>query len=138
MNNQTLLATLAGGVVAFLGGWVIWGMLLMSYSQSQMTEAGAAVMKEMPILWEIAVGNLIFSFLLALIYSRWASISTLKTGAIAGAVISGLISLSNGFMWHAMMDMTTGMTGIFVDTLASAVWGALVGGTIGWVLGYKR
>ena len=138
MDTRVLLATLAGGIVAFFGGWLIYGMLLDPYFQGQTTEAGFAVMKDPPEIWAIAVGNLIYSFLLSLIFSRWASISTLKTGAIAGAVIGGLFALSNGFMWHAFANMSKSMATIAVDALGAAVLGALIGGAIGWTLGYKR
>lgn len=141
MNNRVLLAALAGGVAAFLGGWVIYGMLLdPNYFQGQLTEAGAAVVRppEEMKLWAIAVSNLIYGLLLALIFDRWASISTLKTGAIAGAVICGLFALSQGFMWHAYANMMKDMSSILVDTIASVVLGALIGGVVGWVLGYKR
>jgi hypothetical protein len=37
-----------------------------------------------------------------------------------------------------MAEMTNSMTGMWVDTVASAVWGAITGGVIGWVLGYNR
>ena len=140
MNSQVLLATLAGGVAAFLGGFVIYGLLLDPYFQGQMTEAGAQVVRkpEEMLLWAMAISNLVYSFLLALIFSRWANISTFKTGAIAGAVISALYSISMNFMWYGYADMMKGLGSIPVDAIAQAVLGALIGGVIGWVLGYKR
>ena len=138
MDSRVLLATLAGGIAAFFGGWLLYGMLLDPYFHGQMTEAGAAVMKDPPEMWGIAVGNLIFSFLLTLIFSRWANISTLKTGAIAGAIICALFTLSQNFMWYAFANMSKSMATIPVDTIGAAVLGAIIGGVIGWTLGYKR
>ncbi|MBK6997799.1 MAG: hypothetical protein KA138_02390 [Saprospiraceae bacterium] len=136
MNTKVLLAALAGAVVTFLSGWVLYGMALKGFFDANTTEVGASVMRgEMPLMWAIFVGCLAWSLLLALLYSRWAAITTFKGGAIAGAWIMFLVALGADFFSYASMNIMT-MNAALVDPVVNAVQGALAGGIIGWVLGY--
>ena len=138
MSTKVLLAALAGGVVAFLLGWVIWGMLLMDYFNSMGTPEALAVQRapEDMVMWGMIASNLVYGLLLALIYSRWANISSFRGGAIAGAIICGLFALSLDLGWYSYLKMWTSPTILIVDPLVNAVMGAVVGGVVGWVLGY--
>ncbi|MBC7777824.1 MAG: hypothetical protein H7246_20485 [Phycisphaerae bacterium] len=138
MNAKILLATLAGGVTAFLVGWLVWGMLLDPYYRTMYTPEALSVQRapEDMILWGIIASNLVSGLLLALIYSRWANISTFKGGAIAGAVICALVALSFDLGMYSFMKMWTSTTFLIIDPLVNAIFGAIVGGVVGWVLGY--
>lgn len=138
MNTRVLLATLAGGLVSFLLGWLVFGVLLMSYYNSMMTPEGTATMRAEPIFWAYILSGLVWSLMLALVYNRWAGISTFRMGAIAGAVIGFLVSLSIDLGFYAGMNLWDDPVGFVVDPLANAVVGAAIGGVIGWVLGYKQ
>ncbi|MFN0216018.1 MAG: hypothetical protein ACKVT2_17295 [Saprospiraceae bacterium] len=136
MNTKVLLAALAGAVTTFLTGWVLYGMALKGFFEANTTEGGMSVMRgEMPIMWGIFVGCLAWSLLLALLYNRWAGISTFKGGAMAGAWIMFLVALGADFFSYASMNVMT-MTAALVDPVVNAIQGAIAGGVIGWVLGY--
>ncbi len=118
------------------GSFMVW--LLKGFFEANTTEGGASVMRgEMPLMWAIFVGCLAWSLLLALLYSRWAAITTFKGGAIAGAWIMFLVALGANFFSYAGMDVMT-MNAAIVDAVVNAVQGALAGGIIGWVLGYGK
>lgn len=138
MNTKVLLAAVAGGVASFLLGWLVFGILLDPYYKSMMTEQGVAAQRAESdmILWAIALSNLVYAYLLALIYNRWANISTFQSGAIAGAIISFLITLSFDLGMYAMFTLWTGGVGLIVDPLANGVVGGIVGGVVGWALGF--
>ena len=136
MNNRILLAALAGGVVMFLAGWVIYGMLLMD-TMRDINPGMASVAKDPPMIGGIFVSNVLGALLYAIIYDRWAGINTFKAGAIAGAWITALISLSFDINMLSMSTLMS-LNGTVVDVVASTVLGALGGGAVGWVLGYKR
>ncbi len=138
MNTKVLLAALAGGVVSFLVGWVVFGMLLDPYYKSMMTAEGTAAMKrpEDMVMWAMIASNLVYGFLLAWIYSRYANISTFQDGAMAGAIITLLIALSFDLSMFSMFNLWTGSMGLIVDPLVNGVVGGIVGGVVGWVLGY--
>lgn len=129
--DKLLLATLAGGVAYFLLGFLLYGMLLMKFFEAHST---ASLMKEPMAWWALIVGNLLWAFFLAYVFSRWAGISTFVTGLQAGAIIGLLVSLSfdlSIFGTSEMMDLT----GTLVDPIVNAIMTGITGGVVGWVLG---
>jgi len=136
MNNRVLLAALAGGIAFFLMGWLVWGILLMD-TMREMCPGMASMEKNPPDMVPLFLGNLVGGLLMALLFSRWAGITTFMGGLMGGAWVSGLFALS---MDLTFMGTTTMMTpgGVALDVVANIVVGAVVGGVIGWVLGYKR
>jgi ABC-type cobalt transport system substrate-binding protein len=137
MNTKVLLAALAGAVVSFLTGWVIWGMTLKGFFEANTTDAGKAVMRgdDSMVMWAIFVGCLAWSLLMALVFSRWAGITTFRSGAIGGAWIGFLMALGADMFAYASMDAWT-LTAGLIDAILNAAQGAIVGGVIGWALGY--
>ena len=135
-TNKILIAGVAGGIAAFLFGFLIWGLAMQGFMESH-SLAPAGLEKEPMLMWAIIVGNLAFGFLYAIIYGRWAGIKTLKTGAVAGVVIGLLIGINYDFMTYAMMNVMD-LTGVMVDIVVNAVYGGLVGGVVGWVLGMGK
>lgn len=134
-TNKILLAGLIGGITAFILGWLIYGTLLMGFFQEN---AGSATgvnreMEEM-VWWAMIIGHLAMGYLFAIIYGRWANISTFATGAKAGAVITLLIALTYDMIWYGSTHLMT-LTAAIVDVVVSAVVGAIIGGVVGWWLG---
>ena len=82
MNIKSiLLSTITGTIVYFALGWLFYGILFTDlYHESN------------PMLF-IVLGSLFYVFVFALIYGHWASISTFKSGAVAGLVIGLLYSI---------------------------------------------
>lgn len=136
MNTKVLLAALAGGVANFLGGWLIYGILLDPFMRKGMSENVLALTRDTPEMWALALGCLVYGFFLAWLYSRWANISTMRTGAIAGAVIGMLIALNVNLMMYSMWNYFE-LSSIVLDVLAAAVLAGMTGGVVGWALGYK-
>lgn len=134
MNYQKLLlATLGGAVAFFFSGFLMWGIVLGSIQQNH-TLIIEKLVKPQPDMVLMAIGMVVFSFLFSLIYHRWAGIKTFKTGAIAGAVIAILYGFGYDLMMLAQMNLIDNVV-LLTDILANAVWGALGGGVIGWILG---
>ncbi|TAK40213.1 MAG: hypothetical protein EPO28_10415 [Saprospiraceae bacterium] len=134
-NNKILVAGLLGGVTAFILGFLVYGLALKGFYDSHMVEGVAKADEEM-VWWALIVGNLAWGLLYAVIYGRWASISTFVTGAKAGAVIGALIALTynlNGYATANMMDLTAALA----DVVVSAVVSAIIGGVVAWWLGRK-
>ncbi|HRI58321.1 MAG TPA: hypothetical protein PK228_01315 [Saprospiraceae bacterium] len=142
MNTKLLLAALAGGVASFLLGWLVFGILLKPTYDGMMTEAGKNIMRPeaemMNYMWAMILSNLAYGLLFALIFGRWANISTFRGGAIAGGVISLLLALSFDLGMYSMMNAWQGGMGLVIDPLVNGVVGAVVGGVVGWVLGYGQ
>lgn len=134
MNAKQIgLATLAGTVAMFFGGWLIWGMALHNFQQSH-TQVYEGLQPEMPNMPLMVLSMVAFALLYSIIFDRWAGIKTFATGAKAGALIATLIGLGHDLMWVASANLIDG-TVVGTNVIANLVWGALAGGVIGWVLG---
>jgi uncharacterized membrane protein len=136
-TGKFVIGGIIGGVVYFLLGWLIYGMLLMDFMTQHMSSAAAGVMRpetEWP-WWAMILGNMGLGFLLSYVITK-ANVAGASAGATAGAVVMFLFSLSVNFMMYAQMNLTD-LTAIAVDIVASAVIGAIVGAAVGWWNGRK-
>ena len=135
ITNKVLIAGLLGALVAFVLGWVIWGVLLVNFMEGTSGSAtGVMRSDDEMVWWALVLGHLALGMLFALIFSRWAGISTFMTGAKAGAVIGGLMTIFFDMVMLATTHIST-PTGAVVDIVASIVSSAITGGVIGWYLG---
>ncbi|HMR43038.1 MAG TPA: hypothetical protein PKC40_04355 [Saprospiraceae bacterium] len=133
MNSKVLVAGIIGGIVAFLLGWLVYGILLMDFMAGQ---AGSAtgVSKEMPDMLPLVLGNLFWGLAYAYIFGTWANIKTFSGGAMGGAIVGGLFAAAFDLIMLGTTNIMT-PTGAIVDVIASIVMSAVVGGVIGWWLG---
>jgi uncharacterized membrane protein len=131
-----IFAALAAAVTMFLLGWVLFGMLLMDfYKENSIHYEG--LMKEMPNIFLIFVSNLLFSFLLSFIYSKWANISTFGKGFTYGLLIGFLIMTAFDMYFLAGMNLFNGKL-IIIDIILNTLMVGIAGGVAGLVLGLKK
>lgn len=138
MNQRVLLAALAGAVVCFGVGFVVYGILLDGFYRSELI-AWSSVMKDQNSMGAmefilIFLSNICWSLLLALIFSKWAGIRSLKDGMMAGFWLSLIIGAAFDLYMMAAYN-GYGAKLLVVDVLLSGVMGAIAGGTVGVVLG---
>lgn len=139
--TKIILATVAGGIVNFLASWLIYGILLADTFEKGMNSEVSKVLNkpeaEMNYVL-LFLASLASAALLAYIYERWAKISTFTTGAVAGAVIFFLVSLSMELSYLAMTTMYANNMAVVWAVLTSTLVGAITGAAVAWVLGFKR
>ena len=130
VNKNCVLATLATFVTMFVLGYVFYEPLLGDFFAAN---AGSAtgVIKEVPVFWQIIVGQLAGASLLVLVLS-WRGAESAADGFKTGALYGVLLSLYFGFMNLGTMNTTT-MNAVLVDIGVSLV---LLGaaGTVGTVV----
>ena len=135
MNIQKiLLGTVVGGIVLTLAGFLIWGLGLESFIQSHTASYDGLAKSEDAAFPFIIISCLATALLMSLVFNRWANISTAKTGASAGAVIAILVGLSADAMvlgQYNLIDSTV----LLLNVIGNAVWGAVGGAAIGWLMG---
>jgi len=136
MNTKIILAAIAGSILYFLLGWLIYGFLLMDFFVENTTYY-EGLMYEMPNLLLYFLANLSLSYLIAFIFQKWAGIKTISRGFSAGFLIGIFLSIFIDLMYYASMDLYT-PTAVVVDIIANSVIIALVGGCIGWILGFDK
>jgi hypothetical protein len=133
MNNKVLLAGLVGAVFFFFAGWIIYGMLLMDFFASSSGSA-TGVMKDPPELWAIAVGNLAWGLLLAVVLSKWTNASNASGGAGAGLIMGLLAALAFDMMYFGttnIMNLQAALADVVVFGIMSMLGGAIVGMMLG-------
>jgi hypothetical protein len=133
-NTKILVAGLIGAVAGLILGFLIYEVALSSFFEGHM----ASIMRsdEEMVWWAVIVGHLAWGLIFALIYGRWANISTFATGAKAGVIIGGLFALIFDMLYYATTTMMD-LTGALMDVIVFAVISAVIGGVAAWWLGRK-
>lgn len=133
-TNKFLIATLVGGIVYFLLGFVTYALLLDSFFASHAGSAtGVAKTDEMQY-WPLFLGNLSQAALMSYIFLKWANIKTFSAGASAGALIGFLMTLGFDMISYDttnISDMTAAFADVIVYTILSAITGAVIGAVVG-------
>lgn len=135
MIIRVLAATVAGGIVIFFLGWLIFGVLLMEFMKAHTINYPGLLKEPMPDMIPLALANLAWAWLIAFIFDYWAGIKTFVAGLKGGALIMFPLILGLDLMYLAFMNLYQGFTPLIVDVTASTVIGAIGGGVIGLVLG---
>lgn len=129
------MAGLVGGAVAFLLGFLAYGVLLSDFFQANAGSAKGVARGDTEILWiPMIIGHLAWGLLFAIIYGRWANISTIETGAKAGAVIGLLVAVTSDMIALGTTHISN-TTGAIVDIIVMTAIAAIVGASVGWFLG---
>ncbi|WP_316812314.1 hypothetical protein [Pedobacter heparinus] len=130
--NKILIAGIAGGVVFFLLGWLVYGIILMDF---MMANSGMPVelQKKMPDMLPLVIANLAWGFLFATILGKWSTGLSIAQGAMRGALIALLVALFMDLTMYATTTMLT-MNCLLVDLVAMTVNGAIGGAVITWIL----
>jgi uncharacterized membrane protein len=133
MNTKMLLAALGGAVAYFILGWLIYGLLLMGFFESNSVDY-PGLMYETPNLLLIFIANLSSALLFAYIFDHWANIRTFSGGFMGGLIIGILFAISFDLMSLATMNLMN-TTAVIVDIIVGTIMTGIVGGVIGFILG---
>lgn len=134
MLIRVVAATVAGGIVFFVLGFLIYGLALAEAIKSW-TVQYPGMMKYPPNMIALVLSQLAWAFLLAVIYEKWANIRTFQAGAVAGAVIMSITAAAIDLQFKAFMVLIIGYVPVIVDVLVVGFMGAIGGGVVGMVLG---
>ena len=141
MNTKTLLAALVGAIVAFLLGWLVFGILMAPmYKDHMMTYEGLQKdMEHLAVSSYIAIfaANLAWSLAIALICS-WSNMVGLVKGAVIGASIGFLMDFQHAMFNVALMNMYKDAMIVVVSLIVSTIFAAVIGGIIGWMMGMGK
>lgn len=134
MNLKKFISgTLAGGVVYFLLGFIVYAVVFEAFFEAN---AGSAtgVMKTEMAWWPLILGNLAGAALITYVFMHWAQISTFGTGLKGGAIIGFLVALSFDMIMYDTTNIMN-LNAAFADIAIATVMWAIVGGVVGAVLG---
>lgn len=138
MNKRVLIATLAGGVAFFLLGWLIMGNLLKDYYATHMTHYDGLMKPDDEFMKSgilfMFLSNIVGAYLLAIIFDRWANMSTFMGGLLGGFLVYFCFTLSMDLSMYSMMNIMDSKM-VLIDSLVGGLLGGLVGGVVAFVLG---
>jgi hypothetical protein len=124
MNTKSfILSGIAGTVVSILLGFLFYGLLFTDLHPGDSE----------PYMVFIILGCLFYAFAFALIYNRWANISTSNLGAKAGFLIGLLWTLSmNFFMYSSGSSLDSNfLLLVAIDAVSAAIMGGVIALVIG-------
>ena len=135
MNTKNfLIGGIVGGVLFFLLGWLFYGNLFAGYFKDH---PGTATNVDRAMdqfqWWALILGNLLFGFLLAYIFSK-SGVTSLASGLVTGLVVGFLFSCSMDLVMYGtsnIMSKHTLAADIGITTVMWAVTGAVVGAILG-------
>jgi hypothetical protein len=122
MNTKSfILSGIAGTIVSFLLGFLFYGYLFTDLYPDE------------SCMLFILLGCLFYAFTFALIYIRWANISTFNSGAKAGFLIGLLWTLSmNFFMYSSESNLDSNfLLLVAIDAVSAAIMGGVIALVIG-------
>lgn len=134
MKIGTLLSALAGGIVMFLLGFLIFGVLLADFFKASMPQYPGLI-KDPPVVWAIFLFNLVWAWLIAFVLD-YARTSGWAEGAKTGAIVLFAIGLGSDLDHVAFMNVFTSLSPALVHLLVVTFLGAAAGAVIGLVIGY--
>jgi hypothetical protein len=133
-SSKFFIGGIVGGVVHFLLGWVVWGVLLKNFMAENSNKEANVFRDEKEMLWwGFIVSSLAYGFLLSYVIGK-SNTRSAGGGAGVGAVMGLLISVAINMMLYAQVDLWN-MTAMAVDIVAATVVSGIVGAVIGWVYG---
>jgi uncharacterized membrane protein len=130
--KKLFIGGIASGILFFLLGWLIYGILLMDFMKANPGMA-SGFDRAQPDMMYLVAGNLLSGFLMAYIFTK-ASVNTLVNGFITGAVIGLLMAASYDCMNYAFTTLMSKKM-IMADVLAAAVLTGIVGAITGLIMG---
>ncbi len=123
---------IVAGILFFLLGWLIYGMLLMDFMKNH-PGVVSGYDKATPDMLYLVIGNLLSGFLMAYIFVK-ANITTLAGGLIMGAVVGVLMTASMDCIMYATTNLVSKKM-MMADVLSSAAMSGITGAIVGMVLG---
>jgi hypothetical protein len=130
--KKILLGGIAGGVVFFLLGWIVYGVLLMDFTTASYNQCATRPMQDM-IWWALVLSNLAFGFLLSIVFG-WSNTTGIMAGAKVAAIMGVLLSLSVDLSSYAMSSIYSNLAIVVVDIIAFTIMSSVAGIVVAWVM----
>ena len=132
-TKRFVIGTLAGGIVMYLVGYLIWGLLLADFFAAN---AGSAtgVARETNLIWAVVLGTFSLAALVTLAVGSQAGPSTILGGFKIGAIVGFLVWFGVDFIRYGLMNVSN-LTATMVDPLLEIVRTGIGGAIIAAVLG---
>lgn len=133
MKTKFFLAVLAASVLAFFGGWLIFGIIFNEYYSSNTNEVAKVLMKSPPSIWAIAVSNIAWALLITWVLQKTGSTNMMK-GFRTSIWVSFLVVLVFNLSMYAFWNIYE-LPFLIADSVISSIFWGIVGSASGAILG---
>lgn len=133
MNTRFFLAVLVASLLAFFGGWLVFGVAFSDYYDSNMNKAAKILIKEPMAIWAIAISNIAWTLLITWVLQKTGSTTFMK-GLSTSLWISFLVILVFDLSIYGFWDIY-GLGFIAMDIIVTSIFWGIVGAIAGAVLG---
>ena len=125
-SKTNLISTVVTALWAFLGGYLLWGVLALSYLSDHLGTA-TGTMKETPDFLVLAFGCLVVGFAFSSLYGKWArGAHSASQGAQFGNWVGILIGFGGGVIDFATSNLLD-MSGTFVNAIIYIIYFIIMG-----------
>jgi hypothetical protein len=125
MDMKILKGTVFGGIVYFLLGWLVYGILLMDFLSANMNQCASKPAGDM-VWWAIIASNLVTALFLTLVL-KWTGARGFTDGLKTGALFGILLTLSFDLSSWSMTTMFKSFLPLLVDVAVGTAVMAIVG-----------
>jgi len=129
MNAKMIIGGVIGGIIYFLLGWLVYGVIFADSMEGTCMRPHDAVLP----IW-IFIGNVFTGWMLSYVFSRMG-VNSMSSGATAGAIIGLLSAIGMDCLMYGTTTMIAEPMHIIIDVVITSVMWAVVGGVVGWWLG---
>lgn len=124
-SKTNLISTLVTGLWAFLGGWLLWGMLGDPLLKDHVVTPG--IMKPEPDMVHLIIGCFVMAFAFSTIYSKWArGHHSVSQGLQYGLWLGILSGLGEGLIDYSTANLVD-ITGTFINAVIYIVFYGIMG-----------
>lgn len=119
MNTKILKGTIIGGIIMFFLGWIVYGILLSGFMESNYNQCIARPEEEM-IWWAMIISCLAIGLLITLIL-KWAGANTITEGLKTGAIFGVLLSINMDLSSYSMSTMIGNLGAVILDVFVFTI-----------------
>ena len=135
---RVALAALSGTLIYLLVGWVVFEKLLGRYMAATTTDiAGFKKAEADSSALMLVVSCFAYAVLLTVVFEYWAQVRTTRDGLVLGSFIGLVVAVMTNTYWYSTSHFFKSLAPVFVDVVAAGLTVGVMGGLIGWVLGYS-
>jgi len=132
-TKRLVIGTLAGGIMMYLVGYLIWGMVFADFFAANGGSA-TGVARESNIVWAVVLGTLSLGALVTLAVGSQSGDATIMNGFKVGAIVGFLVWFGVDFIHYGVRNLSN-LTATIVDPLLEIVRTGIGGAVIALVLG---
>lgn len=138
--TKTIIGTLAGTVVYFIVGWIVFEFILGSYTNTNTTQiAGFKKNEQEASVIMLIVSCTSYALLLTSLMNYWIKISlNFKEGFKIGAVVGLLVAIMTDTFWYSTTHFYNNALPMILDIISGSITVGIMGGVIALVLCYLK